>query len=88
MGPDECDDGRVVPRTFYSWQAFDAVRSAEGDEEPESVVVLEQQRLRDGYGHGLRDRAREVVGVDAESVGAGLTLLLEVGEGSERGTIM
>ena len=93
VGQDECDEGRVVLKTFYSWQTVDAVRTAR----EKRRKANRSQRLS---GSGSSSASGTVMDADFATgrarwwastprrSGAGSPLLLEAGEGREGCTIM
>lgn len=95
VGQDECDENRVVLKTFYSWQTVDAVRAAR-----EKKRKAARSR-REGSGSGSASSASGM-GMDTDFAtgrarwwastprrsGAGSPLLLEGGEGRDGCTIM
>ena len=93
VGQDEGDEGRVVLKTFYSWQTVDAVRAAR----EKRRKANRSQRLS---GSGSSSASGTVMDADFATgrarwwastprrSGAGSPLLLEAGEGREGCTIM
>jgi len=92
VGQDECDEARVVVKTFYSWQTVDAVRAAR---EKKRKSGLSRRALNGSSSSGLADdmsssgRTRWWAPSGRRSSGPGTPTLLDVGGGDREGcTIM